>query len=321
MPQRGAHWCCSCVWSQAGAGFVVYAHDHRGHGATAAAAGQARLAQRRAELQAHTLSELQRRATDRGTDNTRLYAALDSKKPADALVDLLLELEQGEPGHPAREEGFFSDEGGWQLVVDDAAKVTEMIREREQRGTPVVLLGHSMGSMIGRTMVAQYGTFASTPEEFASVAERGAPGSVALAGFICTGAAGVADPLAPAPTEPSAQIAEMLASSGPRARVPMSLLFGPWNAAAVADAGGEQHSENDWLSRDPEVGVAYAADPLCCVEQWANQITVSLLADLQQASVRQSFPVPKVLQACLPFRPSPPARPSYSIDRSSLLDL
>ena len=106
-------------------------------------------------------------------------------------MDLLLELEQGEPG--VGEEGFFSDEGGWQLVVDDAAKVTEMIREREQQGTPVVLLGHSMGSMVGRTIVAQYGKSARTPAEFAAVAERGAPGSVALAGFICTGASGVAD--------------------------------------------------------------------------------------------------------------------------------
>ncbi len=275
------------VWLQAGAGFVVYAHDHRGHGATAAAAGQARLAQRRAELQSHTLSELQRRATDRGTDNASLDAALDSKNPANALVDLLLDLEQGEPG--VGEDGFFSEDGGWQLVVDDAAKVTEMIREREQQGTPLVLLGHSMGSMIGRTMVAQYGAFAASPEEFASAAERGAAGSVPLAGFICTGASGVADPLAPAPTEPSAQIAAMLASGGPRSRVPMSLLFGPWNDATVSDAGGVQHSENDWLSRDPEVGVAYATDPLCCVEQWSNQITVSLLADLQQASVRLSL--------------------------------
>lgn len=237
-------------------------------------------------MQSHTLSELQRRATDRGTQNARLDAALDSKKPVDALVDLLLELEQGEPG--VGEEGFFSDEGGWQLVVDDAAKVTEMIREREQRGVPLVLLGHSMGSMIGRTLVAQYAKFAATPEEFAIVNERGAPGSVALAGFICMGATGVADALVTAPAEPSPQIAEMIASIGTRGRVPMSLLFGPWNDATVADARGTQHSENDWLSRDPEVGVAYAADPLCCVEQWNNQITVSLLSDLQQASVRLS---------------------------------
>jgi alpha-beta hydrolase superfamily lysophospholipase len=265
---------------------VVYAHDHRGHGATAAAAGQERLAQKRAELQAHTLSELQRRATDKGTDNVRLDAALDSKNPAEALVTLLLEFEEGEPG--VGEEGFFSDQDGWQLAVDDAVKVSVMIREREQRGLPLVLLGHSMGSMLGRTLVAQYGKYAPTPAEAAATAGGGEDGrgSVALAGFICTGATGVADPLAPAPTEPSPQVAEMLAASGPRGRVPMSLLFGPWNDATVQSAGGTKHSENDWLSRDPAVGVAYGSDPLCCVQQWGNQMTVALLADLQSAAVR-----------------------------------
>lgn len=239
-------------------------------------------------MQSHTLSELQRRASDRGTDNSRLDAALDSKKPVEALVDLLLELEQGEPG--VGEEGFFSDEGGWQLVVDEAAKVSEMIREREQRGMPLVLLGHSMGSMIGRTLVAQYGKFAASPEDFATAAERGAPGSVPLAGFVCMGAGGAADPTIPTSTAPSSKIAEMVASGGPRDRVPMSALFGPWNDATVADTKGSQQSNQDWLSRDPQVGVAYAADPLCCVEQWGNQITASLLADLQQASVCLTIP-------------------------------
>lgn len=174
---------------------MVYAHDHRGHGATAAAAGEERLAQRRAEMQSHSLSELQRRATNVGADGDRLDAALDSKKPADALVTLLLEFEQGDAvlvsPHPSHtrtpdldsqrccpndclwlqaEEGFFSDEAGWQLAVDDAAKITAMIRGREQRGLPIVLYGHSMGSMLGRTLVAQYGTAGSTPEEWAGAA-------------------------------------------------------------------------------------------------------------------------------------------------------
>ena len=45
--------------SLAGVGFIVYGYDHRGHGATAEAAGEARLVALRSELESNTLSTLQ----------------------------------------------------------------------------------------------------------------------------------------------------------------------------------------------------------------------------------------------------------------------
>lgn len=99
---------------------------------------------------------------------------------------------------------------------------------------------------------------------------------VPLAGFICCGSGGVADPLPPAPAAAAAE--------NPRGRIPMSSVFGPFNDAVVALQDGVQHSNNDWLSRDPAVGVGYGEDPLCCVQQWGDQLTVALLNDIGSAS-------------------------------------
>lgn len=241
------------------AGFVVYAHDHRGHGATAEAAGAERLAQKRSGLQAHSLSELQRMVTDAGADQAALDSALDSKNPADALVSLLLTFEES-----SGDEGVFADSNGWQLAVDDAYNVTCMIRDREQRGIPLVLFGHSMGALIGRSYIAQY-------------AHGDSPADT-LAGFVCMGSG--SRPQGESAAEPSPQIAELLESGGPRARLPMSSLFGPFNTATV-ELAGEQHTEHDWLSRDPAVGAEYEADPLCCVTQWDDKMAVSLATDIQ----------------------------------------
>ena len=52
--------------SLASSGFLVYAYDHRGHGATAEAAGEERLAALRAELEKNSLSALQRYVVSRG---------------------------------------------------------------------------------------------------------------------------------------------------------------------------------------------------------------------------------------------------------------
>ena len=45
--------------------------------------------------------------------------------------------------------GFFADKNGWELVVSDVHKLTEII-SNENPKIPVFIIGHSMGSMIAR---------------------------------------------------------------------------------------------------------------------------------------------------------------------------
>lgn len=52
--------------------------------------------------------------------------------------------------------GDFGEEPGWQSVVNDMRTLTEMAEE-EFPGVPIFLLGHSMGSFLTRTYVAQFG--------------------------------------------------------------------------------------------------------------------------------------------------------------------
>src|SRR5580698_7605907 len=51
--------------------------------------------------------------------------------------------------------GHFADEGGWGKVVGDLWTLNRQIAS-EQPGTPIVFLGHSLGSFLGRQFVAEH---------------------------------------------------------------------------------------------------------------------------------------------------------------------
>ena len=59
-------------------------------------------------------------------------------------------------GPDAETLGFFAEELGWDLLVNDAHKVSDFLRERYP-GKPVVLLGHSMGSYIAQSYARRFG--------------------------------------------------------------------------------------------------------------------------------------------------------------------
>lgn len=62
-------------------------------------------------------------------------------------------------GHTAtseEERGFFAEENGWRLAVDDIYTVTELIRQ-EHPNVPIILFGHSMGSLLSRRYAQLYG--------------------------------------------------------------------------------------------------------------------------------------------------------------------
>ncbi|MBV8360312.1 MAG: alpha/beta fold hydrolase, partial [Deltaproteobacteria bacterium] len=57
-------------------------------------------------------------------------------------------------GQTAESPDFYGDFGecGWNAVVADAVELTHIIKQRE-RGLPVILLGHSMGSFVAQQYI------------------------------------------------------------------------------------------------------------------------------------------------------------------------
>lgn len=143
--------------------------------------------------------------------------------------------------------GFVAERDGWRHLVEDVAVIARAI-EREYPGVPIILLGHSMGTLVAR------------------VAVREQPHHAAL---LLTGA--VADP-GPARLAGQALARAQIRAHGPRHRSMTlhRLTFGSNN-----DAIEHPRTAFDWLSRDAERVDAYVADPAC---GWVA--TVSFYRDL-----------------------------------------
>ncbi len=187
-----------------GAGYTVYAHDHRGHGERCA--------------------------------------------PADL--------------------GFFADHDGWRKLLDDIDAVARRA-SADVPGVPRVFFGHSMGSFLGQTYLA----------------EKGAQ----LAAAILSGTSG--PPPAILPIGRSIVAFERW-RQGPRGKSGLlqALLFGEQNKPFRP-----ARTPFDWLSRDSAEVDSYIADPLCGFPL-TNQLAADLvgaLADL--ASPKLAARIPKAL--------------------------
>lgn len=152
--------------------------------------------------------------------------------------------------------GQYAEQGGWNLVVGDLARLNHHIRQQHPHA-PIFLLGHSMGSYIGQAYLMQH--------------------SCSLQGAILSGSNYQQAALY--------RIAELLARferwrQGPSGRSGLLefATFGSFNKRFKPN-----RTEFDWLSRDPAEVDKYVNDPLCgfrCV----NQLWVDLFAGLQQIS-------------------------------------
>lgn len=166
--------------------------------------------------------------------------------------------------------GYFGESGGPKKLVKDSHRVTRFI-QREYPGTPVFLLGHSMGSFIGRLYILHYAS--------------------EIAGFICMGTADDRK-LAPVARIVAEAVVRLRGPQGAKeeARLLDKLTFGGYNRRFTLES-----SRNAWLSRDPQAVEAYDWDALirpyitnggfrdlyelqmaACGKKWAGKVDKSL---------------------------------------------
>jgi alpha-beta hydrolase superfamily lysophospholipase len=132
--------------------------------------------------------------------------------------------------------GFFAEQGGWNLLVDDGHQVTEFLQARFS-GKPLVLLGHSMGSYVAQSYAMRFG------EDLTALALSGS--TWPSRGLLFVG-----------------RILALVEKWRLGAHGSSPLLdkigFGDFNKKFEP-----ARTELDWLSRDPDEVDKYVADPLC----------------------------------------------------------
>lgn len=130
--------------------------------------------------------------------------------------------------------GYFGAKGGWANVIADILHLRKTLLE--QYNKPIILIGHSMGSFLARTIAADQGGLYN--------------------GYIFLGTAG---------SNPAVTIGRVVAKAELKRngeKVPSRLLhkmsFGAYNKAFAPT-----RTPNDWLSRDEAEVDKYCADDRC----------------------------------------------------------
>jgi alpha-beta hydrolase superfamily lysophospholipase len=157
--------------------------------------------------------------------------------------------------------GHFADEGGWDKVVGDLWTFNRLIAA-EQPGVPIVFLGHSLGSFLGRGFIARH--------------------SDALAGVALSGSNGRPPAIA--------ALGRLIAREerlrlGPRGKSDpiIQMWFGEFNKPFKP-----ARTPHDWLSRDENEVDAFVADPLCGFP-FTTQLAIDVLDALPEVMSRKSL--------------------------------
>ncbi len=132
--------------------------------------------------------------------------------------------------------GYFADNSGWELVVGDMKRLTDII-ETDHQGLPVFLFGHSMGSFLSRDY------FFTCPEKISGVILSGTACNPGLMGYI--------------------GIAISKLESLIRGRLAQSPLLDKLSFGSFNNAFKPNRTPFDWLSRDNAEVDKYINDPLC----------------------------------------------------------
>jgi alpha-beta hydrolase superfamily lysophospholipase len=174
------------------------------------------------------------------------------------------------PKAAAADLGHFADRDGWAKCVGDLWALNRLIAA-EQPGAPIVFLGHSLGSFLGRQFVAEH--------------------SQALAGAAYSGSNGKPPPIATLGRLIARAERLRLGKRG-KSRVIFQMWFGDFNKPFQP-----ARTAFDWLSRDPQEVDAYVADPLCGF-MFTTQLAIDVLDALPYLSspaslepIRKDMPI------------------------------
>jgi alpha-beta hydrolase superfamily lysophospholipase len=172
------------------------------------------------------------------------------------------------PNSPPGDLGFFAERDGWRLLLDDIDAVAGRIAT-DHPELPRAFLGHSMGSFLGQTYIAEHGD--------------------ALAAAVLSGTSGPPPAILPLGKRIVAFERWRLGPRGKSALM-QSLLFGEQNKPFRP-----ARTPYDWLSRDAAEVDKYIADPLCGFPL-ANQLAADLVGALETlASPKVAERIPKTL--------------------------
>ena len=195
------------------------------------------------------------------TEHSRRYARLAAALNAAGYGVYVAEMRGHGPSAPAADLGHFADEGGWEKVVGDLWTLNRLIAA-EQPGTPIIFLGHSLGSFLGRGFIAEH--------------------SDALAGAALSGSSG--KPPAIATLGRLIARAERLRLGKRGKSDPLfAMWFGDFNKPFRP-----ARTAFDWLSRDEREVDAYVADPLCGFP-FTTQLAIDVLDALPRVTGRENL--------------------------------
>ena len=132
--------------------------------------------------------------------------------------------------------GFFAENNGWNIVVDDMHKLTQEIKKRNP-DKPIFLMGHSMGSFLSRDYITKYASDIKGVILSGTADDPGLLGKVG--GFINN---------------------TVIFFNGKKKQSPLmtKLSFGEFNKQFKPN-----RTEYDWLSTDNEQVDKYINDPYC----------------------------------------------------------
>ena len=195
------------------------------------------------------------------TEHSRRYARLAAALNAAGYGVYVADMRGHGPSAPAADLGHFADQGGWDKVVGDLWTLNRLIAA-EQPGTPIIFLGHSLGSFLGRGFIAEH--------------------SDALAGAALSGSSG--KPPAIATLGRLIARAERLRLGKRGKSDPIfAMWFGDFNKPFRP-----ARTAFDWLSRDEREVDAYVADPLCGFP-FTTQLAIDVLDALPRVTGRENL--------------------------------
>ncbi len=132
--------------------------------------------------------------------------------------------------------GFLAKKDGWNLVVKDMFKLT-IICKNEYIGVPVILFGHSMGSLLSREYITRHGHEINGAILSGTA---GNPGSLGKTGVLI------------------AKLASLFFGKRSKSNLLNYLSFGKFNKGFVPN-----RTDFDWLSSDNAEVDKYVNDPYC----------------------------------------------------------